>query len=390
MHVAHWTSRICSIGAVVVVLLAGLVGCSSPLSRLPSERSVEPTASLIEDRERFENDTSYFATSREGEADIRVAIHELGPGGGETKLVFLHGVFADSESWRYVAGQLASGHDLWLVDSPGCGDSEAPRPSTLRPDGYSPGAMADRILQALAARLEREPESTRLALIAHSLGGALAIHMLADPGLERRHGAVIDRIDRAVLLAPLDFAQHKADSDIRRLATIDGFALSAGSATGHVQAQCCEMTERGFGDQRFAVREEAEKRFEILHDGPRRRALQAQLLQAVAFDDDFLPRWEKMERQAELYQRIRVPTLIVWGSRDEVLPVAKGYMFRALIPESELVIVPAAKHSAHLERPVWTAGAIDAFISGRAIASPERPAELEPTSQTYVSGDVND
>ena len=375
------------IGALV---LAGLVGCASPLSRLPSERTVEPTATLIAARELHDNHTTLHTTTRAGEGQIRVAIHELGSGDSETKLVFLHGVFADSEAWRYVAGQLAPGHDLWLVDSPGCGESDAPHPRSLRPDGYSPGAMADRILQALEARLEHEPASTRLVLIAHSLGGALAFHMLADPELESRHAGVMGRFDRAVLLAPLDFAQHKADWDIRRLATIDGFALSAGSATGHVQAQCCEMTQRGFGDQRYAVREEAEKRFEILHDGPRRRALQAQLLQSIAFDDDFLPRWDVMERQAELYQRIRVPTLIVWGSRDEVLPVAKGYMFRALIPEAELVIVPAAKHSAHLERPVWTAEAIDAFVTGRAIASPDRSAEIDPSSQTYVSGDVID
>ncbi|MFG0305134.1 MAG: alpha/beta fold hydrolase [Phycisphaerales bacterium JB040] len=373
----------CLILVSVALAALGVAGCSSPLSKLPSERTVEPTASLIAAHDQIENHTELYTTSREGEQDVRVAIHRLGPGDSTTKLVFLHGVFADSESWRYVAGQLATDHDLWLVDSPGCGDSDVPHPSTLRPDGYSPGAMADRILQALAGKLRDEPAGTRLVLVAHSLGGAVAIHMLADPELEEAHAGTVGRIDRAVLLAPLDFAQHKADADIRTLATIDGLALSAGAATGYIQRQCRLMTEQGFADQRYAVREEAEKRFEILSDPARRRALQAQLLQAVAFDEDFLPQWEQIDRQTELYRRVRVPTLIVWGAWDEVLPVAKGYMFRALMPDSELVVVPALKHSAHLERPVWTAGAIESFLDGRVVAAP--PAR---ETQSLVTGDA--
>ena len=59
------------------------------------------------------------------------------------------------QEWRFVVGALAEEYDFWLIDPPGCGDSEAPDPKTLGPGGYSPSAMADRELQAIAACLAK-------------------------------------------------------------------------------------------------------------------------------------------------------------------------------------------------------------------------------------------
>lgn len=364
--------------AVLVCLALGLAGCgSTTYATLQSERDLKPIAWLLEENDRLSVSTTFHSTSMPGEPDIRVAIHAVGAGDKAEKLIFIHGVFTDSDAWRYVAPSLAEDYDLWLIDTPGCGESDAPNPSRLGPKGYGPQSLADRISQALDMRLGDEPAETRLDVVAHSLGGAIAIRMLGDPGLQRRFASVYDRVGSVVLMAPLDVAQHKADGDIIRLATVGGLTLSAGDMVGYVMEQIAVNTIRGFGDPRYAVREEADKRYEILTDTARRKAMQAQLLQAVPFDKNFFPVWEEMERQTSIYPNLRVPTLIVWGARDEVLPVSTGYLLRAMLPESELVVVPGAKHSVQLERPIWAAEAIRAFVRGQQVPPPPSTLTLQ-------------
>jgi pimeloyl-ACP methyl ester carboxylesterase len=74
-----------------------------------------------------------FTTSRGGH-DLRVAVHCLPPHDGPL-LTFVHGILTDHTTWRYIAGPLASQYEVWLVDVPGCGQSDAPEPAALEPDG---------------------------------------------------------------------------------------------------------------------------------------------------------------------------------------------------------------------------------------------------------------
>lgn len=381
-------ARVGVLVGVLACLAVSLVGCgSTTYAQLPSERDLSPIAGLVAENGRLGRTTTMHTTSMPDEPDIRVAIHEVGSGDKPTKIILIHGVFTDSATWRYVAPTLAQDYDLWLVDSPGCGESESPNPSLLGPEGYGPQAMADRISQALVDRLSTEPEDLRLELVAHSLGGAIAIRLLGDPGLRRRFGSLHDRLGSAVLLSPLDVAQNKADADIIRLATVGGLALTAGDAVGMVMEEIAVNTIRGVGDPRYAVREEADKRYEILRDKGRRRAMQAQLLQAIPFDEEFLPIWDEMERKTSIYPNLNMPTLIVWGSRDEVLPVSTGYLLQAMLPESQLVVVPGAKHSVQLERPIWTAQAIRAFVRGLPVPPPPSEQTLQAQAPTDLSGD---
>jgi pimeloyl-ACP methyl ester carboxylesterase len=49
--------------------------------------------------------------------------------------------------------------------------------------------------------------------------------------------------------------------------------------------------------------------------------------------------------------RIDVPTLLIWGASDRVVPVAYAEAYRALIPSSRLVVIPKAGHLPHVEQP---------------------------------------
>ena len=48
--------------------------------------------------------------------------------------------------------------------------------------------------------------------------------------------------------------------------------------------------------------------------------------------------------------RVKVPTLLVWGERDGVVPVSHGQAYQAEISGAELVILPRSGHLPHAEQ----------------------------------------
>ena len=54
----------------------------------------------------------------------------------------------------------------------------------------------------------------------------------------------------------------------------------------------------------------------------------------------------------ERLPEIRVPTLIVWGEQDSIIPVKDANEFERLIPGSRKVVMAQTGHIAMAERPV--------------------------------------
>jgi len=49
--------------------------------------------------------------------------------------------------------------------------------------------------------------------------------------------------------------------------------------------------------------------------------------------------------------KIKVPTLIIWGKKDKIVPVKIGYLIKEKIPLAKLEILPGVGHNPHLEAP---------------------------------------
>jgi pimeloyl-ACP methyl ester carboxylesterase len=49
--------------------------------------------------------------------------------------------------------------------------------------------------------------------------------------------------------------------------------------------------------------------------------------------------------------RVKMPTLIVWGDEDRLIPVQQSQSWRKLIPNSEVMVVKGAGHIVHLDKP---------------------------------------
>jgi len=61
--------------------------------------------------------------------------------------------------------------------------------------------------------------------------------------------------------------------------------------------------------------------------------------------------------------KVRVPSLIVWGRQDQVIPLECADLYRQAIPGADVRIIEGCGHFAHLERPRELAELVHEFVS---------------------------
>lgn len=61
--------------------------------------------------------------------------------------------------------------------------------------------------------------------------------------------------------------------------------------------------------------------------------------------------------------RITVPTLVIWGENDRLIPLPIGQLWAEELPNARLVVLPRCGHVVHRERPVEMAQAVIDFLS---------------------------
>jgi pimeloyl-ACP methyl ester carboxylesterase len=74
---------------------------------------------------------------------------------------------------------------------------------------------------------------------------------------------------------------------------------------------------------------------------------------------------------------ISVPTLIVWGEKDSIIPVKDANEFERLIPDSRKVVMKDTGHIAMAERPETFNELMMEFLAERGSAAERAPAEGE-------------
>jgi pimeloyl-ACP methyl ester carboxylesterase len=60
--------------------------------------------------------------------------------------------------------------------------------------------------------------------------------------------------------------------------------------------------------------------------------------------------------------RVKMPSLIVWGDEDKIIPVQQTRLWRQYIPNAEVMVLKGAGHLVHLEKPE-VVEAISRFLS---------------------------
>jgi pimeloyl-ACP methyl ester carboxylesterase len=65
---------------------------------------------------------------------------------------------------------------------------------------------------------------------------------------------------------------------------------------------------------------------------------------------------------AHLLGAVRVPSLVVWGDDDKVVPPSAGERYRSLLPNARLEIVRACGHCVDMERPEELVALVHGFL----------------------------
>ncbi|HKH11408.1 MAG TPA: alpha/beta fold hydrolase [Rubrobacter sp.] len=222
-------------------------------------------------------------------------------------VVLVHGLSGSTRWWARNVPDLARHHRVYLVNLPGFG--------TFRPSGRR------FVLAEAASWLLAWMEAVGLEgahMVGHSMGGYLCLKIAA-----RRPGVV------------------------RRLVLVDPAGMPPGrTMLGHL------------GPLLLATRYARPTFLPVLV----RDAIYAGPLTLFRTARDLLAE----DVRGDL-SRVGMPTLLVWGDRDPLIPPSIGDLMRAEIPDCRLLVIEGAGHNPMFDRPEAFNAALLAFLAGEPV-----------------------
>jgi pimeloyl-ACP methyl ester carboxylesterase len=86
------------------------------------------------------------------------------------------------------------------------------------------------------------------------------------------------------------------------------------------------------------------------------------------------PSGQTVNASDRLYLASHVPTMIIWGEHDGIIPVTHAHAAHELIPTSRLEIIPGVGHFPHVEQPETFAELLVDFVGSTPAASTRHEA----------------
>ena len=266
-------------------------------------------------------------------------------------VLLLHGMAGTSATWRHVMPALAGRYTVVAPDLLGHGESRLARGE------YSVSGHAN-LLRDLLTALEHQ----RVTVIGQSFGGGVAMQLAYQfPEL----------CERLVLVSSGGLGREV------------GMLLRGLSLPGadRVLSVVCSPALRDAGDWLAAwlggaglrvapVVEEVWSGYAALADADTRRGFFRTLRAVIDVGGQTVSATDR------LYLASHVPTLIVWGARDSLIPVSHAVAAHEAIPGSRLEVFDDVGHFPHCEAPERFVAAVVDFIEGT------RPARLSPYGLT--------
>jgi len=309
--------------ARVLLLVAGAIGAAFIAWRVPDQ----PVSAL---QARWAPLPSTFVEVR----GMQLHVRDEGPRDDPVPIVLLHGTGASLHTWEGWTQVLNRDRRVIRFDLPGFGLT-GPSPDRV----YTIESYVDTLL-ALADALHVQ----RFIVAGNSLGGYVA---WATAALHPQ------RVDRLILV---DAAGYPFQSQSIPLA----FRIARAPILNRLmrdvlpRAIVASSLRDVYGDPSRVTPGLVDRYFDLATRAGNREAL-------VARFDQTRP-----GALAERVREIQVPTLILWGREDRLIPLEFGERFARDIQGSRLVVFDTLGHVPHEEDPVRTVEAVLPFIqSGR-------------------------
>jgi pimeloyl-ACP methyl ester carboxylesterase len=267
-------------------------------------------------------------------------------------ILLIHGMAGSSRTWRAVMGDLAASHLVLAPDLLGHGESAKPL------GDYSLGAYASGLRDLLAAI-----EIDRVTVVGQSLGGGVAMQ------LAYQHPEVVDRL---VLVGSGGLGREV--SWMLRALTLPGaeylmpllfpaFTVGAGDSVSRF------VSRHGWKAPHISEMWQA---FASLTDVENRHAF-VRTLRAVIDTGG-----QSVSAEDRLYLTAFMPSLIIWGDKDPIIPVAHAYSAHEAMPGSRLEIFEGVGHFPHVEAPERFVEVLTDFLDTTSpdLAAPKNFREL--------------
>jgi len=275
----------------------------------------------------------------------RVAYQDVGQG---SVVLLVHGMGGSSQTWREVLPHLAARHRVIAPDLIGHGQSDKPRTD------YSLGAFAVWLRDLLD-----QLGVSRVTVVGHSLGGGVAMQFA------HQHPEYVERL---VLISSGGLGPELGHT--LRLLSAPGaeFVLPIIAPQKVVAAG-----ERFRGwlaslGVRSAQADETWNAYVSLADPKTRVAFLRTLRSVVDYRGQSVSAFNKMHFTAGL------PTLLIWGAQDRLIPSAHGRDAHEALPGSTLVTLEGVGHFPQVEAPLAVTDTVDEFMATTAPWQWQRPS----------------
>jgi pimeloyl-ACP methyl ester carboxylesterase len=259
-------------------------------------------------------------------------------------LVLIHGIAGSSNTWSTVMPLLAEDYTVIAPDLLGHGESAKPR------GDYSLGAYASGIRDLLTVL-----GAERATFVGHSLGGGVAMQFAYQ---------FPQMCERLALVASGGFGQD-VNPLLRAIAAPGSEYVLPVVLTRHLHGVATTVG-RVFGSMGLRgnpLLTEVWDSYTRLTDARAQRAFVHTIRSVIDVAG------QRVSARDRLYLAQEVPTLIVWGDRDAVIPVDHAHIAHELMPDSHLEIVEDAGHFLPFEQPETLEALLRDFLSSTTPAS---------------------
>ncbi|MFZ3219349.1 MAG: alpha/beta hydrolase [Rhodoferax sp.] len=263
---------------------------------------------------------------------MQVHVRDEGPRDDPMPIVLLHGTSASLHTWDGWVDSLRGQRRVIRFDLPGFGLT-GPDPQ----GDYSLAAyvrFVGAMLDALGVRT--------CVLAGNSLGGQIAWETAS---------ALPQRVGKLILVDAAGYPMRSESVPLGfRVARLPGLRLLMEYVLprGMVESSVRNV----YGDPQKVTPALVDRYYELALRAGNRQAL-AQRLALTGYGD------------TQPIKALKLPTLILWGAKDRLIPLENGNRFASDIAGSRLVVFDGLGHVPHEEDPQQTVAAVKAFLGVR-------------------------
>lgn len=249
------------------------------------------------------------------------SIRYLDAGSGSAVLL-LHGLGGYADKWRGVIGRLSDSHRVIAPDMIGYGLSDKPVAD------YTPGFFVEFLKRFIEATGLERPH-----IVGASLGGQIAAIFAA---LHQ------ERLSRLVLVSP---------AGIMKISTpaLDAYIMAALYPRPGSVGHALRLMEGSGRDPNWTLISS------FMANMRRPNAKMAFMSSLLCF--------KNAEDLTPYLGSIRVPTMLLWGYDDPIIPISYAAQFAAAIPDCRFVGLENCGHTPYVQDPERFAGLVAGFLS---------------------------